>query len=108
MAKKVEKSTATGSDIASVDPFGRIALPDWFERWPEFFGRRFPEGMRSMPFLGEGCLMEQFTDDDGTPVRRAELPALRAAASRASLEPCAARRRLSVRESLQRVAPRRR
>ncbi len=74
MAKKPVKST--GSEAATPDPFGRIGFPDWFERWPEFFGRRFPEGMRNMPFVGDACLMEQFTEDDGTLVLRAELPGL--------------------------------
>jgi HSP20 family protein len=58
------------------EPFGRMGMADWFERWPEVFNRRFPDPFRIMPFFGEGCSLEQYTDDDGTMVLRAELPGL--------------------------------
>ena len=71
-SEKKEASPATGS--ASVPE--RIGMADWFERWPDLLGRRWPDPFRNMPFFGEGCLLEQFTDDDGTIVLRAELPGL--------------------------------
>ncbi len=54
----------------------RMGMTDWFDRWPDLFGRRWPDPFRNMPFFGEGCLLEQYTDDDGTIVLRAELPGL--------------------------------
>ena len=74
MTKKTETPAETRP--ATTDPFSRAGITEWFDRWPEMFGRRWPE-LRSMPFVGEGFLMEQFTDDDGALVLRAELPGLR-------------------------------
>lgn len=78
MAKKtVSEKATTGSTLpdALPDPFSRSGITEWFDRWPEMFGRRWPE-LRGMPFGGETFSMEQFTEDDGTLVLRAELPGL--------------------------------
>ena len=64
MVKRNEKDTATRTDVVRPEPFGQ-GVAGWFDRWPEFLGRRWPE-FRDMPFMGDVCLMEQFTDDDGT------------------------------------------
>ena len=74
MTKKTDIDTRTRPDVVRAEPFGR-GVAEWFDRWPEFFGGRWPE-FRDMPFVGENFLMEQFTDDDGTMVLRAELPGL--------------------------------
>ena len=58
------------------DPFARIGLGEWFDRWPELFARRWPESFHGMPFIDEGFKMEQFVEDDGTIVVRGELPGL--------------------------------
>ena len=71
-SEKKEASPATGT--MSVPE--RMGMTEWFDRWPDLFGRRWPDPFRNMPFFGEGCLLEQFTDDDGTIVLRAELPGL--------------------------------
>jgi len=76
MSKKTDKPVASGSEVATSETFGRPNLPEWFERWPDFLGRRWPEGFGNFPLFGEGCRLEQFTDDDGTLVLRAELPGL--------------------------------
>lgn len=81
MAKTTQKKTPAKTSDASAatgvpEPFARLGVGDWFERWPEMFGRRWSEPFRGMPFLGEGCLLEQFTEDDGTIVFRAELPGM--------------------------------
>ena len=75
MTKKTNDAIETRADVAREESLGR-GVAEWFDRWPEFFGRRWPE-FRDMPFIGEACLLEQFTDDDGTLVLRAELPGLR-------------------------------
>ncbi len=76
MSKKTDKPATTSSEVATTEMFGRPFLPEWFERWPDFLGRRWPEGFANIPFFGEGFRLEQFTDDDGTLVLRAELPGL--------------------------------
>jgi HSP20 family protein len=58
------------------DPFSRIGLSEWFDRWPDLFARRWPESFSGIPFFDEGFRMEQFVEDDGTIVVRGELPGL--------------------------------
>jgi HSP20 family protein len=65
---------ATPSELP--DPFGRLGLTDWFDRWPDLFARRWPESFHGLPFVEEGFRMEQFVEDDGTIVVRGELPGL--------------------------------
>ena len=80
MAKTTQKTPATTGDKSAAagvpEPFARLGVGDWFDRWPDMFNRRWAEPFRGMPFLGEGCLMEQFTEEDGTIVLRAELPGM--------------------------------
>lgn len=54
---------------------------DWFDHWPEMFARRWPESFRNMPFAGtpfgtDPFRLEQFLDEDGALVVRAELPGI--------------------------------
>ncbi len=49
---------------------------DWFDHWPEMFARRWPDAFRNLPMWGEMFRLEQFTDDDGALVIRAELPGI--------------------------------
>jgi HSP20 family protein len=58
------------------DPWARMSLSDWFERWPEMFQRQWPESFRGIPFGNEDFRMEQFVEEDGTFVVRGELPGL--------------------------------
>lgn len=58
------------------DPFARMGLSEWFDRWPDLFARRWPEAFHGIPFVEEGFRMEQFVEDDGTIVVRGELPGL--------------------------------
>jgi HSP20 family protein len=77
--KKSEKTAAPPAPAPPSDPFRRMGLPEWFDRWPELVARNWPESLRSMPFGDIDVAhfrMEQFTDDDGTFVVRAELPGL--------------------------------
>ncbi len=77
MAKKEKKQT---TDVAERDsstwarPFGPMGLDEWFDRWPDVFARRWPEAFRGLPMLDDAFRLEQFTEDDGTFVLRAELP----------------------------------
>jgi HSP20 family protein len=71
----VEKVPAASTNLWA-DPFSRIGLSEWFDRWPELFARRWPESFHGMPFIDEGFRMEQFVEDDGTIVVRGELPGL--------------------------------
>ncbi len=89
MTKKSTSSTtstktAKGSSVAEAaaetsarsslpDPFGRLHFGDWFDRWPEVFGRRWPERLEGLPFAESGFRIEQFMDDD-TLIVRSELP----------------------------------
>lgn len=78
MAK--QKKQTTDVDVADSDrsawarPFGPLGLDEWFDRWPDVFARRWPEPFRGWPMPDEAFRLEQFTDDDGTFVVRAELP----------------------------------
>ena len=72
--KKAAKDTTGSTSLP--EPFARMGMADWIDRWPDIFGRRWPDPFRSMPFFGEGCLLEQYVDDDDTIVLRAELPGL--------------------------------
>lgn len=60
---------------AMFDPFSRLHLSDWFDRWPEIFSRRWPESFEGVPFVESGFRMEQYRDDDALVVR-GELPGL--------------------------------
>lgn len=71
----VETVPATTPTILP-DPFPRLGLSDWFDRWPDLFARRWPESFHGIPFVDEGFRMEQFVEDDGTIVVRGELPGL--------------------------------
>ena len=71
----VETTPATTTTLLP-DPFARMGLSDWFDRWPDVFARRWPEAFHGMPFVDEGFRMEQFVEDDGTIVVRGELPGL--------------------------------
>ena len=71
----VETMPATAPN-ALPDPFSRIGLSEWFDRWPDLFARRWPESFSGIPFVDEGFRMEQFVEDDGTIVVRGELPGL--------------------------------
>ena len=78
MAKKTVPTKASETELTPdtiPDPFSRAGLAEWFDRWPEMFGRRWPD-LRHMPFGGETFSMEQFVEEDGTLVLRAELPGL--------------------------------
>lgn len=85
-AKKTDDATKKASSVAVApdevadrpsmfDPFGRLHLSDWFDRWPEIFSRRWPESFEGVPFVESGFRMEQFRDDDALVVR-GELPGL--------------------------------
>jgi HSP20 family protein len=77
MTKKTKSLEATVETTPALpDPFSRIGLTDWFDRWPELFARRWPESFHGLPFVDEGFRMEQFVEDDGTIVVRGELPGL--------------------------------
>ena len=77
MTKKTKSLEATLETTPALpDPFSRIGLTDWFDRWPELFARRWPESFHGLPFVDEGFRMEQFVEDDGTIVVRGELPGL--------------------------------
>lgn len=54
-------------------PFGQIDFDEWFDRWPELFARRWPESLRGFPIGDTSFKLEEFTEDDGTFVLRAEL-----------------------------------
>ena len=71
----VEKVPATTTSLLP-DPFARIGLSDWFDRWPDLFARRWPESFHGIPFVDEGFRLEQFVEQDGTIVVRGELPGL--------------------------------
>ncbi len=81
MTKHANKPTAE-VDVAERSPsvwgrpFGQIGLDDWFERWPEMFARRWPESFRGFPMMDASFKLEEFTEDDGTFVLRAELPGI--------------------------------
>jgi HSP20 family protein len=81
MAKKQKKQTSD-VDVAERDAsdsarsFGPIGLDEWFDRWPEVFARRWPESFRGFPMFDDAFRLEQFTEDDGTFVLRAELPGI--------------------------------
>ncbi len=85
MTKKVEtkktdtKKTAAKGETAEMertDPWARLHLGDWLDRWPDLFARRWPEAFSDMPFVESGFRMEQLVEDDGTMVIRGELPGL--------------------------------
>ena len=81
MTKKTKTSSTLEtmpSTTATVlpDPFARLGLSDWFDRWPDLFARRWPESFHGIPFVEESFRMEQFVEDDGTIVVRGELPGL--------------------------------
>ena len=57
-------------------PFGQIDFDEWFDRWPELFARRWPESLRGFPGADTPFKLEEFTEDDGTFVLRAELPGI--------------------------------
>jgi HSP20 family protein len=57
-------------------PFGPIDFDEWFDRWPELFARRWPESLRGFPGADTPFKLEEFTEDDGTFVLRAELPGI--------------------------------
>lgn len=82
MSKKTQDDKAVAKvadrDVQTTDA---ATWSDWFDHWPEMFARRWPESFRNMPFGampfgGDPFRMEQFTDDDGTIVVRAELPGI--------------------------------
>ena len=75
-AKSVEVDETSGERSAGFDPFERLHLADWFDRWPEIFARRWPESFQDNPFVGAGFRMEQLVEDDETMVIRGELPGL--------------------------------
>jgi HSP20 family protein len=72
--KKTPTKAATPATTSVPEPFGWMGMGDWLDRWPDLFTRRWPDPFRNVPFFGEGCLLEQYVDDDGTIVLRAELP----------------------------------
>lgn len=74
--KPVAVEEAATERHPTFDPFGRLNLGDWFDRWPEIFARRWPETFEGVPFVGAAMRMEQFTEQDGTFVLRAELPGI--------------------------------
>lgn len=73
MAKK-SKEVATTDTGRSTTPDVQRRAGDWFDRWPDLLGHRWPDALRPISMLGESILFERFTDDDGTLVVRAELP----------------------------------
>lgn len=73
MGKK-SKEVATTKAPGSTTPDVPRRAGEWFDRWPDLFGHRWPDALRPISMLGESVLFEQFTDDDGTFVLRAELP----------------------------------
>lgn len=73
MAKKSDTKNVPTPAAEDVAP---MSWSDWFDRFPDVFSRRWPESFRGMPFAGADLRMEQYTDDDGTLVLRAELPGL--------------------------------
>ncbi len=81
MAKHITKPAAE-VDVAERSPsvwgrpFGQIDFDEWFDRWPELFARRWPESLRGLPMLDTPFKLEEFTEDDGTFVVRAELPGI--------------------------------
>ena len=73
MTKTPTKTSETTKAVAEVpervpmfDPWARMSLSDWFDRWPEMFQRRWPESFRGIPFGDDGFRMEQFVEEDGT------------------------------------------
>lgn len=84
MAKQTKKSQTKKSTSEVAErapetrggPFGQIGLDEWFERWPEMFARRWPESLRGLPMLEDSFRLEEFTDEDGSFVLRAELPGI--------------------------------
>ena len=74
-ARPVEAELPTTTNVLP-DPFSRIGLSEWFDRWPDLFARRWPESFHGLPFAEEGFRMEHFVEDDGTIVVRGELPGL--------------------------------
>ena len=82
MAKKSDTKTPARKEspparTTRLDPFDPGRLSEWFDRWPDVFARRWPEGFPAVaPFAQQGFRMEQFTDEDGTLVVRGELPGL--------------------------------
>jgi HSP20 family protein len=81
MTKHAAKPT-TEVDVAERSPsvwgrpFGQIGFDEWFDRWPEVFARRWPESFRGFPMMEPSFKLEEFTEDDGTFVLRAELPGI--------------------------------
>ncbi len=79
---KTNKKQSAEVDVAErapstwARPFGQIGLDEWFDRWPELFARRWPESFRGFPMMDEAFRLEEFIDDDGTFVLRAELPGM--------------------------------
>ena len=69
-AERKKKST---TEVESVE---RTGLGDWFDHWPEMLARRWPESLGTMPFSDGIMRLEQFRDDDGSVVVRAELPGM--------------------------------
>jgi HSP20 family protein len=72
MAKKSKEVKPT--DDSTSDAIRRPGVVDWFEHWPDLLGRRWPEALRPMSVFGETVLIEQYADEDGTLVVRAEVP----------------------------------
>lgn len=78
MTKHITKPAAE-ADVAERStsvwgrPFGQIDFDEWFDRWPELFARRWPESFRGFPGADTAFKLEEFTEDDGTFVLRAEL-----------------------------------
>lgn len=75
-AGSVAVESPTGSNAAAFDPFQRLRLGEWFDRWPEIFARRWPESFQDIPFVEAGFRIEETVDDDGTLIVRGELPGL--------------------------------
>jgi HSP20 family protein len=73
--EKGELVKQPGSNLLA-DPFTRMGIGEWFDRWPELFARRWPESLHGIPFVDDGFRMEQFVEADGTVVVRGELPGL--------------------------------
>lgn len=78
MTKHITKPAAE-ADVAERSPsvwgrpFGQIDFDEWLDRWPELFARRWPESFRGFPGADTAFKLEEFTEDDGTFVLRAEL-----------------------------------
>lgn len=78
--KQKKEQTSVSTEVADrptgFDPFQRLGLSEWMDRWPEMFSRRWPESFAGLPFVEGGFRMEQLVEDDGTVVVRGELPGL--------------------------------